>query len=143
MNALRIAASWLLVVCVFFGPAGLGGAEALANTLQPCGISCPCDETASADHPEDHDGCDCNGEIGSTPPSEGVDDHDHGAPCQDDCSDDCPNCGCCLGVALAVLPVPMTSTIAPSKSLARMNAPADAPGNGARTGVFRPPRPLA
>lgn len=135
-SALHVAALWLLVVSVFFGPAGLGGSAAFASAsvAKPCGVSCPCDDAAHDRQPGDHE--------------EHADDddgahagQDDGEPCKDECPDDCPNCGCCLGVAMAVLPLPVTSGATACAS-ARVLSPVDSPANGACTGVFRPPRSL-
>jgi len=140
LDALRVAALWLLVVSVFFGPAGLGGSAAFASANKTCGVSCPCDEAAHDDHADDHDdhaeaeACDDDAAADS--------EHgDDGDPCKDECPDDCPNCGCCLGIAMAVLPLPVTSSRATCTS-ARVLAPTDAPASGAGSGVFRPPRSL-
>lgn len=137
-SALRRVALWLLVVCVFLGPAGLGGSVAFASPSRTCGVSCPCDEGGDP-HAGDHDEhagadpCDDDGDAGP--------EHQGNDPCQDDCPNDCPNCGCCLGVAMAVLPLSVTSSAVTSAS-ARMFAPVDAPASSACTGVFRPPRSL-
>lgn len=138
LDALRVAAVWLLVVCVFFGPAGLGGSS-FAAASKTCGVSCPCDEAGHGDHADEREEhaeaapCDDDAAADS--------DHDDGDPCGDECPDDCPNCGCCLGVAMAVLPRPVTSSAAGCTS-ARVPGPVDAPASGACTGVFRPPRSL-
>ena len=138
LDALRVAALWLLVVSVFLGPAGLGG-SAFASGAKTCGVSCPCDEAGHDDHADEHDEhaeaepCDDEAAADS--------DHNSGEPCKDECPDDCPNCGCCLGIAMAVLPLPVTSSAVGCTS-ARTIAPVDAPASGACTGVFRPPRSL-
>lgn len=138
-SALRRVALWLLVVSVFLGPAGLGGSIAFASPSRTCGVSCPCDDEVGDPHAGDHeehagaDPCDDEGDADS--------EHQGSDPCQDDCPDECPNCGCCLGVAMAVLPLSVTSGAVTSAS-ARMFAPVDAPASGACTGVFRPPRSL-
>ncbi|MCX4242581.1 hypothetical protein [Paraliomyxa miuraensis] len=137
-HALRVAASWLLVVCVFFGPAGLGGSAAFAAVTKPCGISCPCDEVVG-----DAD-ADPGDEPGEAAPRRDTDepiddDPSDDEPGEDECPDDCPSCGCCLGVAMAVLSFPATSFTTSCSSL-RALAPVDAPASGAQTGVFRPPR---
>lgn len=143
LHALRVAASWLLVVSVFFGPAGLGGSAAFAASAKPCGVSCPCDDAAPADehagehageHEEHADPGPCDDDDGHAEPE-----HEAGDPCQDECPDDCPHCGCCLGVAMAVLSLPVIS-LPVSCCSARTLAPADTPASGACTGVFRPPR---
>lgn len=139
-SALRKVAFWLLVVCVFLGPAGIGSSVAFASTSVTCGVSCPCDDEVRAPHVGDHeehgdaDPCDDNGDAENS-------EHQGSDPCQDDCPDDCPNCGCCLGVAMAILPLSITSSAVTSAS-ARMFAPVDAPASGPCTGVFRPPRSL-
>jgi hypothetical protein len=138
-SALRMAALWLLVVCVFLGPAGLGGSIAFASPSRTCAVSCPCDEEVRDPHAGDHEEhadaepCDDDGDADS--------EHQGSDPCQDDCPDDCPNCGCCLGVAMAVLPLSVASS-AVTSAPARTLAPIDAPASGSSTGVFRPPRSL-
>lgn len=138
-SALRMVALWLLVVSVLLGPAGLGSSVAFTSPSRTCGVSCPCDDEVRDSHAGDHeehagaDPCDDDGGEDS--------EHQGSEPCQDDCPDDCPNCGCCLGVAMAVLPLSVTSSAVTSAS-ARMFAPVDAPASGACTGVFRPPRSL-
>ena len=139
IDALRVAAVWLLVVSVFFGPAGLGGSTGFAASSKSCGASCPCDDAAVDDHEGDHaehaeaDPCDDDVHADS--------EHDDGDPCKDECPDDCPNCRCCPGIAMAVLPLPVASSTATCTS-SRMLAPIDAPASGACTDVFRPPRSL-
>ena len=138
-DALRVSALWLLVVSVFFGPAGLGGSTGFAATLQTCGASCPCDDAVHDDHVGDHEehaeADPCDEDVGRDS------EHDDGDPCEDECPEDCPNCGCCLGITMAVLPLPVSSS-APSCTSVRMLAPADAPASGTCSGVFRPPRTL-
>ncbi len=138
VDALRVAAFWLLTVSVFFGPAGLGGPTGFAATSKSCDVSCPCDEAVHDDHAGDDD------EQAEAEPcdDDGADsEHDDGDPCEDECPDDCPSCGCCLGIAMAVLPLPVTSSAATWSSV-RMLAPVDVRASGARAGVFRPPRSL-
>jgi hypothetical protein len=139
IDALRVAALWLLVVSVFFGPAGLGGSTGFAATSKTCGASCPCDETVHDDRAgdlEEHAEVDpCEDDV------EGDSEHDDGDTCKDECPEDCPNCRCCLGMAMAVFPLSVTSSTAICTS-ARMLAPVGAPASGTFTGVFRPPRSL-
>ncbi len=135
LDVLRVAALWLLIVSVTVGPVV---PSVFASAAKTCGVSCPCDE-AHDDHAGGHDDhaeadpCDDD----AAPDS----DHDDGDPCKGECPDDCPNCGCCLGIAMAVLPLPVTSSGATCTS-ARMHTPIDAPPSGAASGVFRPPRSL-
>jgi hypothetical protein len=116
LNALRVAASWLLVMCVLVGPAVLGGSVASATSAEACGPACPCDD----------------GDVDDAG-------RDEGGPCQDNCPDDCPNCACGVGVAMALLPLPVLSR-AMSRASTRMIAPVDAPTKSTGGGVFRPPR---
>ena len=125
IDVLRVAAMWLLVVVVLCGPVGLGGSAAFASVNKACGVSCPCDETHddNADEHDDHD------------------DHDDADPCKDECSNNCPNCCCCMGIAMIVFPLPVMLSRATCTS-ACMLAPIDAPASGADSDVFRPPRSL-
>jgi hypothetical protein len=137
IDGLRMAALWLLVMSVSFGPAGLGGSTGFATTSKTCGVSCPCDDAVhddGADH-EDAEADPCDDEV------EADSEHDDGDPCKDECPDDCPNCGCGLGLAMAVLSLPVTTSAANGTS-ARTIAPVDAPASGACRDVFRPPRYL-
>lgn len=135
----RMAALWLLVVSVLLGPAGLGSSVAFASPSKTCGVSCPCDDGARDAHAGDHDEhaaadpCDDDGGADSR--------HLGSEPRPDDCPDDCHDCGCCLAVAMALLPVSVTWRAVTSAS-ARTLAPIDAPAAGALTSLFRPPRPL-
>lgn len=133
-RALRIAAVWLLVMSVLFGPVGLGASSGLA-AASSCGSSCPCDEALHDSHIEHDDGASCSGE-------DEQGNHDESAPCEDQCPDDCPNCGCRVGVAMAVLPYAVPSHVALCSS-ALVLAPVDIPASVARTGIFRPPRALS
>lgn len=138
LDALRVAALWLLVASVFFGPAGLGG-SAFGSANKTCGVSCPCDEAAHDDHADKHDE---HAEADPCADDAAADlDQDDGDPCKGECPDDCPKCGCCLGIAMAVLLLPVTSSAVGCTSSC-MLAPVDAPASGACTGVFRPPRSL-
>lgn len=124
-----VAACWLLLGCVLFGPVGLTGSAVLASMNKACGITCPCDEAVHRDRAGEPDG------------HVDADSCDEGS-CKDECPDDCRNCGCCLGIGAAVLPVPVVSDSKP-RSTNRLLAPGDVPPSGAGTCVFRPPRPLA
>lgn len=144
IDGARAAALWLLVGLVFLGPAGLGGSAGFAATASACGSSCPCDaapeehaDSHSSDHGgerDEHAACERSGADGDTCAEHGDDE-----PCRDQCPEDCPNCGCCLGVAMAVLTLPATSS-----STACTRAPTLTSGhaltNGAHTDIFRPPR---
>ena len=125
IDVLRVAAMWLLVVVVLCGPVGLGGSAAFASVNKACGVSCLCDETHddNADEHDDHD------------------DHDDADPCKDECSNNCPHCCCCMGIAMIVFPLPVMLSRA-TCTLACMLAPIDAPASGADSDVFRPPRSL-
>ena len=127
-GALRFAALWVLMVTVFSGPAGLGGASVFATAVKTCGVSCPCDGAADEqlDEHAEHE-------------APGDDRPADGDPCQDECLDDCPHCGCCLGFAVAVVPVTVTPIAIACMSAGDL-VPADEPPGGIRTGVFRPPR---
>ena len=152
-RALKLAALWLLVVSVFLGPAALGRSVAFASVsaTSACGVSCPCDEAVSDHHPRAQEertkAAPCNPEGDPEGDHEGDhegdsragSDHDAGEPCQDECPEDCPDCSCCLGVALAVLPLALTSSVTSCAS-ERMLSPAGVLANGSCTGVFRPPR---
>ena len=133
LDALRVAACWLLMVSVFFGPAGLGGST-FASASETCGASCPCDEAAHDPHANERAKADpCGNDAAANL------DHDDSEPCKNDCPDDCPSCGCCVGIAMAVLPLAATSGAVRCTS-ARMLSPVDATASGACAGVFRPPR---
>lgn len=141
MSALRVAALWLLVVSVFFGPAGLGGSLAFASGSKTCGASCPCDKASHDDCVDDQDEHAVAPDPCTPEQKAEAEAKSDSPPCEDQCPDDCPNCGCCHGVAMAVLPLPIPSAPLPSTPV-RMMAPPDAAAIGARTAVFRPPRPL-
>ncbi|MGD8859549.1 MAG: hypothetical protein PVI30_06020 [Myxococcales bacterium] len=113
---------WLLEACVLLGPVGPGSSVAFAGVAEPCGVSCPCD-----------------GNDGSLQTS--ADGHDDGEPCEDACPDDCPSCGCCPGLAVAVVPVPDTSD-APGCVAAPVPVRLEVLATGACSGVFRPSRSL-
>jgi hypothetical protein len=135
IRAFRVPALWLLVLCVFCGPVGLGASSAFADASKPCGKSCPCDEERHAEHAD---------EKSASSPCD--DDHDpddqgEGAPCDDGCPDGCPNCGCCVGIAMAAVPPAVALAGFPSVS-SRVHAQTDVRSSGARTGIFRPPRSL-
>jgi hypothetical protein len=139
VDALRVAAVWLLVVSVFFGPAGLGGSFAFAVASKPCGVLCPCDAAAHGGHAAEHD------ELADDPCAHHHDadsEHEDSAPCEDECPDGCPDCRCCLDVAMAVIQLELP-TNPPSSASARTLAPTDASPSGAGTDVFRRPRSLA
>ena len=132
----RAAAHWLLVVSVFFGPLGLGSAAAFSPTSKTCGSSCPCEESDHGNQQDEH-----AGHAEADPCDEANSNHEHDDPCQEECPDNCPKCSCCLGVAVAVLPL-LTTTGLSSCSSSSLLAPGDEPANGFSTGVFRPPRSL-
>jgi hypothetical protein len=138
LSALRTTALWLLALSVFFGPAGLGGSSAFAFASKTCSASCPCDEALQDDH-IDNEHSDAPGLCTDEDQADG---HEDSSPCEHECPDNCPNCSCGLGVAMAVIPLTMPSTSLPSTAV-RMLAPPDAPGSRARSGVFRPPRTLS
>lgn len=112
LSALRAPAVWLLVMFMFLGPAGPGGALAFGS--QACGDSCPCDEDAEEEHED-------------------------GTPSADECPEDCPSCGCSLGVALTRVAWSMPTTPPPS-SPNLTPPPSNATATGMGRGVFRPPR---
>lgn len=138
-SALRLVAVWLLAMSVLLGPARLGGVLGFAAPLGGCGTACPCDDGLDPVRAE------TRGESAEVAPDERVDvgSEDRGtAPCRDECPDDCPNCGCALGAAMAVLPVAEASSAVPW-ALVAMFSPVAAPASGAPYGVFRPPRARA
>ena len=136
---LHVAGLWLLVVSVFFGPIELASAAASSTISKACGVSCPCEKGEYDNLAGGHEGhtdadpCDDSRETNSG--------HSDGDPCQSECPDDCPKCNCCLGVAMAVLPLSVASG-AGSCISSRLLAPMDVPPNGFLIGVFRPPRSL-
>ena len=138
IDVLRVAAMWLLVVVVLCGPVGLGGSAAFASVNKACGVSCPCDETHddNADEHDDHDDADSDHDDAAADS-----DHDDADPCKDECSNNCPHCCCCMGIAMIVFPLPVMLSRATCTS-ACMLAPIDAPASGADSDVFRPPRSL-
>lgn len=162
-HGLRLTAFWLLVVTVLVGPVGLGASPAFAAVPDPCDIACPCEDDDSGEHQHgemvDGDGkapCDDGGECGEDGPchgdaecgdecafgerSETVDGVGTGDPGQDECPEDCPNCGCgLLSMAMAVFPLPSGVPQAASFRTA-LFAFLHEPALGARLGVFRPPR---
>lgn len=136
-DVLHTLAYWLLLAAVICGPAGLGGTAAFADAWKACGIRCPCDDEVRAVAADEDvraaaDGCDdsaCFARQG-------------GGASKEECPDNCSNCGCCLRVARAVLPLAAT---APSVACpaTRIHAPVDGTASGVWTGIFRPPRSLA
>jgi hypothetical protein len=80
------------------------------------------------DEHAEHDDCD--------------DEHDEGAPSNDECPDDCSNCGCGPVVAVAIVATSMSTAASPSSPDLQLS-PSDVAATGVRTGVFRPPRSLA
>lgn len=152
-GALRAAALLLLVVSVLLGPAGFAGSAAWASAAKTCGVSCPCDDVGPSEyvgedihgHGDEHHG-DAHAETESrdshgddTGHCGDADNGDDSEPCEDECPESCPNCGCCVGVAVAVLPLPMTSS-ATLWTSARTLVFADTLASGAGASVFRPPR---
>ena len=135
IRAFRVPALWLLVLCVLCGPVGLGASSAFADASKPCGKSCPCDEQVHAEHADE--------KSASSPCDDPHDPEDQGedTPCNDDCPDDCANCSCCVGIAMAAVP-PSAAMAGLLSVSSRVHARTDVPSNGARTGVFRPPRSL-
>lgn len=134
MNAMHVAGFWLVMLCVFLGPLGIGSSVATAS-LKTCGGSCPCDEDQWAEHAEaesnsSDDGCAANGI-----------DHQEEAPCDDECPDACPECSCCPGLTAGIVPS-FAPTVSCSVFSSKVIAPLDAPAAGALSGVFRPPRSL-
>ena len=132
IGALCAAASWLLMVSVVFGVAGGAGVALAATGSDPCSVSCPCDDGPLDEHASEGEaqpGDPCADEHGG--------EHDDGDG--DQCPEDCPNCGCSLGAAAAVIPLPVTS--GPTCcTTALQSAPSDALAGGTASGVFRPPR---
>ena len=140
VSALRVVAAWLLMLCVCFGPGRFGASVAFAAALFPalaCGTACPCAGVSKGSHAELHAGAvpneTCAGEQQSHP------DYRPGDPCTHDCSDTCPTCACCVGAAMAVFPLALTSQTT-TWSRVHIFAAVEAPAWGSRTRVFRPPR---
>ena len=145
---LRRAAASLLAVCVWLGPAGVGGTPAFAAAARACGASCPCDEDGGEAHVED--GNEHGGHVGDDDPAQiegAAGDGEPAAdpkpagddPSEDACPDDCPSCGCGFGVALAVIPLGLPTALRSFRA-AHGLARRDAPASGAGSGVFRPPK---
>ena len=131
VSAWRVLAVWLLTLCVCFGPGRFGASAAFAAS-SAC-EACPCDRAAEPHAPGGEvvtSGDPCAGEHANYHQSE---------PCSHDCSEQCPTCACCVGAAMAVLPLAITSHRL-SWSMARAFVTLDAPALGSRVRVFRPPR---
>lgn len=128
LDAVRLAAVWLLAASVLFGAWGFGPSTALAAESNACEVACPCDGTLDDGHPEP----DGHAERDDAP---------HDGDCEDDCKDDCPDCSCrpVVTMAIAALTIRLDS---PLSTIDRTLAPPDAPTVGAFSGVFRPPRSL-
>jgi hypothetical protein len=110
-------------------PRGVLGATTLAALSNDCGAACPCDEAPFEETSEHADG---EHDDAADPG------HDDCAP-SDECPDDCPNCHCSMGAALAVMPVSCSSALLTSTS-AQVLTPIATPATGTGTAVFRPPR---
>ncbi len=140
INFLQVAALWVLVASLFFGPIGLGGTSAFPAVSKAGGVSCPCEKDEYDSHAGEREGhpdadpCDDGRETNSG--------HEDADPCQDECPDDCPKCSCCLGVAMAVLPLSQPSNAGACASSGLLE-PVDVPPSGFLTNVFRPPRSLS
>lgn len=128
LNALRVAALWLLVVSVLTGPLGVGASVASA-AMKTCGASCPCDEAQHAEYVDD--GCEASREIAQGDET----------PCDDECPNDCPDCNCCPGLMVGLVPVVVPGLPISASSL-KLLTPPDAPAYGDVSRVFRPPRSL-
>jgi hypothetical protein len=132
-----VGAFWLLLLCLFLGPAGIGGSAMAAAALQTSGAPCPCEGEAHHGHEAGHE------EHAEADPCDNESERDFrqgdSEPCQDGCPDGCPDCGCCVGIAMAVVLLPAASG-APAWTSARWVAPVIEPARGARSRVFRPPR---
>lgn len=131
LSALRAVAVWLLMVSVFFGPAGLAASS--ASGPKACEVSCPCDEAEQDEHDEqdehsDEDPCD----------GEAADGHED----DEECPEDCPSCGCGAGAAMTMVALTLQGTSLPSSSDLTL-AQSDSFSSGVRSGVFRPPRALS
>jgi hypothetical protein len=121
--AAHVPAVWLLVVSVFLGPTALGASFALAADSKTCGASCACDDIAYDDHAVE------------------AAEHDTGAPNKEDCPDDCPECSCCPGLIIGLLPF-VLPFLPDTNSSFNLVAPSDACFTGDIQGVYRPPRSL-
>jgi hypothetical protein len=119
------AVAWLLIVSMLVGAMGMGVSVASAET---CAASCPCDGPRAAEDEGDlhHDD------------ASDADSHNCG-PTDEDCPDDCPECGCCSGTLLAIMPLTAPSVRASYNSLT-VAATHRAWPPGAAVGVYRPPR---
>ena len=125
---------WLLALCLFFGPAGVGTSTALAAAMpEACDPGC-CDEVAQAHEAheaEAHDDCEdaCEGDC--------EDD-----PCEDACPEGCHECSCCFSVAVELDCVPQ---VGPARASAVLSTPEphSRPASGTSGSVFRPPRSLS
>lgn len=135
VSALRVMAVWLLTLCVCFGPGRFGASVALAAP-NAC-AACPCAGSGQASHAEAH--VDVLEKRSETCSDEHAADYRPGDPCSDDCSDQCPTCACCVGAAMAVFPLVLTSHTT-SWSRAHIFVAVEGPVRGLRTRVFRPPR---
>ncbi len=139
VDAVHTVVISLLVVFVFLGPTDLGVSPASAVASKTCENSCPCEKAdhdkSSFDRKEDSkaDSCDDDHEADSG--------HEEGDPCQDKFPDNCPKCNCCLGITMAVIPLPLTVSKG-SCIAANVIATVDVPQRGSFTGIFRPPRSL-
>ena len=131
LNALRVAALWLLVVAVFAGPLGVGAFVASAAT-KTCGVSCPCDEEEHAEE-DAHSNDDCDGSREVACGDE--------TPCDEECPDDCPDCNCCPGLMIGLIPI-VVPGLPGALSSSKFFVPPDARASGKIPDVFRPPRSL-
>jgi hypothetical protein len=123
---------WLLALCLFFGPAGVGTSSALAAAMpDDCDPGC-CDEVQEAHEDEAHD--DCEGEEEELHA-------DDSEPCEDACPDSCHECSCCFSVAVELDCIPQVGSARVS-NCSGTSPPHAAPASRSEGSVFRPPRSL-
>lgn len=131
----RLLAFGLLVLCVLLGPVGQAGSIASAFGAV---ATCPCEDEAGHPHdvslPQVADAHPGEADCGATLHAAG------GEACGDHCPDDCANCSCCRGAAVAILTLPVASAdgVAPAVSRSLAHVDTLTPSEG--TGFFRPPR---
>ena len=129
-SATSSACIWLLAALVLLAPLGMGGSAA-AEAEAP---ACPCKGAPAIDRAGQA------GQADSEAHADAADlDPCGSVPAEDGCPPDCPDCGCCPGVLLVVLP-----QVAPRLPLPTISsgapAPSEAPASGAPASIFRPPR---
>ncbi len=139
VDAVHTVVISLLVVFVFLDPIDLGVSPASAVSSKACEISCPCEkadnDNISFDHKEHSKADPCKDD------HEADSGHKESYPCQDKFPDNCPKCNCCLGITVAVIPMPLSVSNC-SCIATNVIAPVDVPRSDVSAGIFRPPRSL-